>query len=1319
MPYTFRTSDLPKLDLDTDRGTDFLAWHQQWLAYRSLSGLGDEPAQTQVQALHLCFSRETLNIMGNLGLTDAQKQDQAEIIAALRQHVEGKINETVERRNLRQRTQLIGESFDDFLVALRELAKTCNFCNNDCLQIQDLTLDAAVTKCRGLEAAKRSRSDIKGSAEVNAVRRTPAPMDSRKQDTHAPTCTGCGNRPHVGGRKNCPAQGKSCNRCGKVGHFGRVCRQSRSGDKKPQTNSLRLHHTSDHPAQLSNLKSLSSEPAPTIRMQVVSPNGQASMEVLPDSGADICAAGPDFIRALGEHMDNLAVSNVVPRAVNGTSMRPAGKLPGVMFQIDGRSSTEDVHIYPSVSGVLISWTAARKLNILPECYPKTITSVKNLQSQKTPSGTQVTAEQIMAEFPTVFDGRIRTMPGEKFQISLADNARPFCVNTPRTIPFAHREKLQKEIDLLISQGIIAPVTEPTEWCAPIVVVPKKNSNRIRMCVDLSKLNKFVRRERYPSVTPAEAVADITQAKARFFTVFDALKGYHQVPLDEESQLLTTFITPCGRFKFLRAPYGICSISEHYNRRMDEAFAGMVDFRKIVDDVVVFDQDQEQHRDHVRAFLRRCEERLVSLNAEKFRFCQTETSFAGFTLSSEGYAISSEITDAISNFPTPSSRTDLRSFFGLANQLATSTNNIAAVLSPLRPLLSSKNDFLWTPVHDEAFAHATKVLATAPTLAFFDARKETRLYTDASTLGIGFILLQKAGDEWKIIQAGSRFLTDTEGRYAVIELECLAVAWAIKKCNIFLSGMAHFTVVTDHNPLIPILNTHRLDEIQNPRLQRLRTRLMGYNFTAQWLKGIENEAADALSRHPFQAPVKGDDLAEYDITVDETQEADVQALSISEVRTSAVDSQDCENLHLQELREHANGDSEYQDLKDLIKNGFPDQKSTLKESLKKFWSVKDNLSIDEGFVVYGCRLFIPTSLRAVLLSRLHEAHQGISRSQARARLTIYWPGIDSDIEHFVQGCKHCQDRLPSNVKEPMISKPLPERPFQQIAADFASCGGKEFLIVVDCRTDWPDIIEMGKDTSSARLIEALRNLFCRTAVPDLLWSDRGPQFTSSQLASFLTTWGVSHEMSSPRYPQSNGKVEATVKSMKQLISAATYTGRSVNWDKLCRSLLQYRNTPCRRDGLSPAQKLFGRPIQDHLPAHRRSFAPEWQKSSLEADATAQEVQCNTQDFYNQHSQNLSDLNIGSHVAVQHPVTKLWEIYGIVTAIGSHRRYFVKTQSGRVLVRNRRFLRKRIPISIAAPASVDPPCMLPQQPPAHRPRRSTRLRKRPQRLIEHTT
>ena len=298
--------------------------------------------------------------------------------------------------------------------------------------------------------------------------------------------------------------------------------------------------------------------------------------------------------------------------------------------------------------------------------------------------------------------------------------------------------------------------------------------------------------------------------------------------------------------------------------------------------------------------------------------------------------------------------------------------------------------------------------------------------------------------------------------------------------------------------------------------------MGYNFTAQWLKGSNNGAADALSRHPFQQPADGDDLAEQEIDAHHHQAATCQALTFAQIRTSTLTSSKNENLRNQELRQHTEQDIAYQALKSSIIEGFPNHKSSLPDSLKLFWSIKDQLSIDDNLIVYGCRLLIPTSLRATMLSRLHEAHQGIARSQARARLTIYWPGIDQDIESFVRGCRHCQDHLPSNSKEPMMSRQVPERPFQEIATDFASLGGKNFLILVDCKTDWPDIIEMGKETTAIKLIAILRDHFCHTAAADLIWSDGGPQFISSLLASFLHIWGVRHVTSSPHYPQSNGK-----------------------------------------------------------------------------------------------------------------------------------------------------------------------------------------------------
>ena len=133
-----------------------------------------------------------------------------------------------------------------------------------------------------------------------------------------------------------------------------------------------------------------------------------------------------------------------------------------------------------------------------------------------------------------------------------------------------------------------------------------------MCVDLSHLNRYVKRERYKSATPAQAVADITAEVAKNFTKLDAAKkGYHQCPLDEGSQDLTTFITHFGWFKFLRTTYGISSIS---SSRMDEAFDGLLGFRRVVDSVIIYNNDPAQHTQHVWQFLQHCVENKITLTS---------------------------------------------------------------------------------------------------------------------------------------------------------------------------------------------------------------------------------------------------------------------------------------------------------------------------------------------------------------------------------------------------------------------------------------------------------------------------------------------------------------------------------------------------------------------------------------------------------------------------------------------------------------------------------------------------------------------------------
>ena len=186
-------------------------------------------------------------------------------------------------------------------------------------------------------------------------------------------------------------------------------------------------------------------------------------------------------------------------------MHPLGKLP-IHLKLGDRKFSDELHIYPDICGILIPWKACKSLGILPDCYPHPLTVVNTVQTinpdlmsapapalPPTPitSTSLLTKDTIVAEFSSVFDGIIRAMDGEKFHIYLTANAKPFCVTSPRSIPYAYRDKLAAELESLQQQHIIAPVTEPTDWCAPIVVTPKKNSESIRMCVDLSHLNRFV------------------------------------------------------------------------------------------------------------------------------------------------------------------------------------------------------------------------------------------------------------------------------------------------------------------------------------------------------------------------------------------------------------------------------------------------------------------------------------------------------------------------------------------------------------------------------------------------------------------------------------------------------------------------------------------------------------------------------------------------------------------------------------------------------------------------------------------------------------
>lgn len=177
------------------------------------------------------------------------------------------------------------------------------------------------------------------------------------------------------------------------------------------------------------------------------------------------------------------------------------------------------------------------------------------------------------------------------RISLKDNAVPYSVTTARRISVPMLSKVKMELDRMMAAGVIEEIKEPTEWCAPMVAVPKK-SGQIRICVDLKLLNKAVKREKYVLPTINDILPRLAQAKV--FSLLDAACGFWQLPLHEDSARLTTFITPFGRFFVKRLSVGITSAPEIFQREMSELLKDQDGIAVFVDDILVYGNTSEQH-----------------------------------------------------------------------------------------------------------------------------------------------------------------------------------------------------------------------------------------------------------------------------------------------------------------------------------------------------------------------------------------------------------------------------------------------------------------------------------------------------------------------------------------------------------------------------------------------------------------------------------------------------------------------------------------------------------------------------------------------------
>ena len=863
------------------------------------------------------------------------------------------------------------------------------------------------------------------------------------------------------------------------------------------------------------------------------------------------------------------------------------------------------------------------------------------------------------------------------------------------IPLHLYDLVMADLKRDIAMGVLErhPINEPVTWCHRMIICTKSDGTP-RRTIDMSPLNKVCLREPYGSKSPFHMARSIPRNTWK--TVQDAWNGYHSVSIRPEDRHLTTFMSPMGMLRYARAAQGALCSGDAYNQRFDTILANFTKKERCVDDTAFWDDldDLQGHWWRNLAFLELCGKNGVILNPAKFQCCRQEVEFAGFRVGSTSVEPLPKYIEAIRNFPTPTNLTDVRSWFGLTNQVAHYAQ-LRDLVEPMRPLLKKNSHFDWTPELNTAFESSKEKIVDAikQGVEIFDKNRITCLSTDWSKSGIGYYLTQKHCDctsdlpgccnsGWRITLAGSRPLKSAETRYAPVEGEALAVSWSLEQTRYFTQGCNDLLVLTDHKPLCKLLGDRSLDEIQNPRLLRLKEKTMRWKFRIVHVPGKEHFFADATSRNPVSATQQ----------VAQDDDADEEMTYINAIVRREIGKLNVRAVTWERIKAETERDSNMKLLSEISRNGFPTKRQEMPEELRGYWEYRDSMYCIDGVLMVKHRVLVPPNLRKETLQGLHAAHQCVVSMGSRAQTAFIWPGISLDIQEAREMCTSCNRNAPSNPRVAPDEPRIPSMPFECVCMDFFELQGFQYLVVVDRFSGWCEVrrAKVGTDSAGSRgLITAMRQVFATFGVPREISCDGASEFISSETKDFYQRWGISFQQSSAYHPSSNGRAELGVKSMKRLLHDNIGANGSLDTDEFLRAILVHRNTPDQLSRKSPAEILFGHQLRDALPRFEgthsifdnESVLPLWREAWSLKEKALRARAVKSVESLSEHSKDLPPLHGGNKVFVQnqngnHP-TK-WDRTGEIVECRPHNQYLVKIDaSGRLTLRNRQFLRKFTP------------------------------------------
>ena len=1190
-----------ELILDKNATTNWTTWIRSFEYYCVASGVSSKAERVQCCLFLHVAGPEAQKVYANMDVDPSERDKIVPLTRQFKEYCMGKANITVTRYRFNNNNQR-GETISAYINELKDQVKYCEYehmeesllrdriingvksnkLRNKLLQTAELDLAKCINICELSEFdAQQLKEDAepREEIEVDYVRQgrmrqeargasaptrggTPPswryrPQGSQSTRRYDTPCNRCGTHHR---RDDCPAKGKICGSCGKVGHYARLCRS------RPITNTplheVRTTERDTAAEPIAETDTLDYELVIGV-VHLTGPNDKMWY-------TNIKIAGHNTLFKL----DTGSEANIIPRSIfdkipNAQLRKPRYNLvtySGERIQPEGETDLRlkgNPYRFQVVSegSPILGRSACVEMQLIErnENIDEIVMDDVIIQKEDIPMGPGhidekmerniATAERLVSEYRDVFTGLGLIKSNANIYI---DSSVEPCIDPPRRIPYAIQNQVKQELDRMISLGVIVPQNEPTPWVNSITIV--KKASKVRVCLDPTKLNKAIRRGPHQTKTIEEVIA--RTAGSKYFSVIDAKTGYWQIELNTPSSHLCTFNTPWGRYRYTRLPFGINAASDIFITEMNRILHGIKGVDVVTDDILIYGETMSDHNQSLRTVLQRARHCNLKLNPDKSKICKTEVKYVGHLLTAQGVKPDPERVQAIVDMPDPVDKKGVQRFLGMVGYVHKFIPNMSDIAKPLRTILGKDIAWHWQTEQVEAFNKLKSCLKSAPVLRYYDVKKPITVQVDACKTGLGAVLLQ----EGQPIAMASKALDNVQSGYAVIEKELLAICFGCVKFHNYIFGKKTI-VQTDHKPLVAIM-TKPLYTL-SARMQRMRMRLQNYHIEVKYVKGTHLLFADTLSR-AHSVKCTPHDLFNSDISV--------TAIDIS-------------SDLLSDIREETNRDETMLNLRKLILNGWPHKTQEIHPRLQQYHKHKDVLTIQEGLITKNNKIIIPDKLQNTILHHIHESHLGLTKSKQLARDNVFWPGIDTQLTDIINRCNVCQNNRKHLHREPLKSHEIPDLPYSKVGTDIFEINNKTFLITIDYFSKYPEITQL-PNTRAATVIEALKNNFARHGIPNEVMSDNGPQFRSHEYADFAKSYNFKPLYSTPYYPQSNGQTERYVQTIKNMMKKC-----SADHVDIQIGLLNYRNTPLEHINLSPSQLLMGRRLRSRIPTTKTNLKPQ--------------------------------------------------------------------------------------------------------------------------------